>query len=94
MGQFSNNKNHVFNPKEEVYLFTDASSYGIGLQLCNKNSSGKLKTVSWTSASLYNAERQYSQLEKEALALVFGLKQNTISTYMEYILQLQQIHLL
>lgn len=68
------NKNHVFNPEEEVYLFTDASPYGFGVQLFNKDSMGIFKAVAWASASLTAAERQYSQFEKEELTLVYGVK--------------------
>lgn len=39
------NRNHIFNPKEEIFISRDASPYGIGVKLCNKDSKGKFKTV-------------------------------------------------
>lgn len=68
------NKNNVFNPKEDVYLFTDAIPYGVGIQLCNKDVNRKFKSIAWGSASLSPAERQYSHFEKEGLTLIFGIE--------------------
>jgi len=67
-------RNQIFNPQEEVFLITDASPYGLGIQVCNKQENGKLRTVTYASASLSSAERNCSHFEKEALELVYGVK--------------------
>ena len=62
-----------YDPTKPLLLSCDASQYGVGAvlsQLCN----GDEKPVAYTSRTLTSAERNYSQLEKEGLALIFGVK--------------------
>ena len=63
-----------FDPEKPIVLVTDSSAYGIGAVLCHKIE-GKERPVTFASHTLNTAERNYSQLEKEALALVYGLRQ-------------------
>ena len=51
-------------------LYTDASSVGVGAVL---EQSGKV--IAYASRSLTKAERQYSTIQKECLAIVYATKQ-------------------
>ena len=62
-----------FNPDLPITVSADSSSYGIGAVLCHVIN-GQERPVSFISRSLSDVERRYSQLEREALALVYALK--------------------
>ena len=62
-----------FDNTKQISVTCDSSSYGIGAVL-NLIIDGKERPVSFASRTLTSAERKYSQTEKEALALIFGLK--------------------
>ena len=63
-----------FDPSKELILATDASDYGVGAVLSHKVESGAVRPIGYMSRSLNAAERNYSTLEKEALAIIFGVK--------------------
>ena len=63
-----------FDPKKELILASDASDYGMGAVLSHKMEDGSERPVGYVSRSLNDAERNYSTLEKEALAIIFGVK--------------------
>ena len=61
-----------YDPTQPLVLSCDTSQYGVGAilsQVCD----GDEKPVAYTSRTLTTAERNYSQLEKEGLALVYGV---------------------
>ena len=63
-----------FDPDREVVPSCDASPYGVGAELSHQMDDGSEKPIAHASRSLAQAEKGYSQLDKEALAIVFGVK--------------------
>ena len=63
-----------FDSKKEVILTCDASQYGIGAVLSHINDNNDEQPIAFGSRTLHPAEKKYSQIEKEALAVVFGVK--------------------
>ena len=63
-----------FDSACDLSLACDASAYGLGVVLSHKMSDGSDKPIGYASRTLSAAEQNYSQLEKEGLACVFGVK--------------------
>lgn len=62
-----------YDPRLEIVLSTDASAYGIGA--CIKHVvKGEEKPIAYASRVLSKAEINYSMIDKEALAIYFGVK--------------------
>ena len=62
-----------FDPKLPLVVVADSSSYGIGAVLCHLIN-GEERPICFASRTLTTAERNYAQLEKEALAMVYALR--------------------
>lgn len=60
-----------YNPSKELFVTCDASSYGIGAVLSHKIDG---EPIYFASSTMSKAQRNYSQIEREALALVFAVK--------------------
>ena len=70
-----------YDPSLEVILACDASSYGVGAVLSHKMADGSERPVAFASRTLSAAEQRYSQIEKEGLACVFGVKRFHLYLY-------------
>ncbi|GFR83010.1 transposon Tf2-9 polyprotein [Elysia marginata] len=62
-----------FNPALEVGISCDASDVGIGCVLFHRYSDGSERPFANASKTLTQTQRKYSQIQKEALANIFGL---------------------
>ena len=63
-----------FDPKLKIKLDCDASPFGVAAVLSHVFLDGSERPIAYASRSLTQAEKNYSQLDKEALAIIFGIK--------------------
>lgn len=63
-----------FNPDAKLIVTVDASPSGLGAVLSQVGSDGLERPVSYASRALIPAEKQYSQIQKEATAIIFGVR--------------------
>jgi hypothetical protein len=62
-----------YNPKLPLKLDCDASKYGLGAVLSHSFPDGSERPITSISRTLNTSERQYSQIEREALSIVYGV---------------------
>ncbi|GBM44476.1 Retrovirus-related Pol polyprotein from transposon 17.6 [Araneus ventricosus] len=66
----------IFYSNKPVILSVDASTYGLGAVLLQNS-----QPVAYGSVSLTNTQQRYAQIEKELLAVIFGLEHFNYYTY-------------
>ena len=62
-----------FDPKLSLTLACNVSAYGLGAVLAHRYPDSSERPIGYASQTLSRAEKNYSQIEKEGLACVFGI---------------------
>jgi len=63
-----------YDPELPLSIGCDASQVGIGAVLFHTLSDGSEKPIDYSSCKLTKAEKNYSQIQKEALAIIYGVQ--------------------
>ena len=63
-----------YNPELPLVVDSDASSVGLGGVLSHIMPNGEEKPIEFASRTMTSAERRYSQIDREALSIVWSLK--------------------
>lgn len=63
-----------YDPKQQLVLTVDAGPSGLGAVLAVRYPDGTERPLSYSSRALCSNERAYSQIQKEATAIIFGIK--------------------
>ena len=62
------------SPVKPIRLACDALPFGMGAVLSYTFEDGTQRPIAFSSRTLTKTERNYSQIDKEALAIIFGIK--------------------
>lgn len=63
-----------FDPAKDLLLSCDVSAYGVAAILSHRMSDGSDRPIAFASKTLTAAEKNYSVLERESLAIIFGVR--------------------
>ncbi|XP_046975644.1 uncharacterized protein K02A2.6-like [Vanessa cardui] len=63
-----------FDPQAKLILTVDASPNGLGAILSQIGSDNVERPISFASRTLSSAEKRYSQIQKEATAIIYGVR--------------------
>ena len=70
-----------YYPSFPVELAVDASPYGLGAVIMHELPNGDWRPIAYASRTLNEHEKRYGQIDKEALAIMFGLKRFHLYLY-------------
>lgn len=62
----------LYDPQQELIVSADASSYGLGAVLLQKDKNRDIRPVAFASKGLSTTETKYAQIEKEAYAVTWA----------------------
>ena len=71
-----------YDPDLPIRVAADASSYGLGAVLSHVLRDGTEHPIAYVSRTLTPSEKNYAQVEKVALAIVFGVRKFHLYIYM------------
>lgn len=63
-----------YHEKRKLILAYDASPSGVGAVISHVMDDGEERPIAFASRTLNKSERNYSQIEKEAMGIVFGVR--------------------
>lgn len=63
-----------FDPKLPIILATDASPYGVGAVISHLYPDGTERPIHFASQTLSMTQQKYSQIDKEAYSIIFGVR--------------------
>lgn len=63
-----------YDPAKPIKMAADASQYGLGAVISHVFPNGEERPIAFALRSLSRSEKNYSQIDKEALALVYGVQ--------------------
>ena len=70
-----------YDPNKKIKLTVDASPYGVGAVISHVDEKEVERPIAFASRSLSPAEKNYAQIEREALAIIFGVKKFHLYLY-------------
>ncbi len=65
----------LFDPIGKTLLSADATSYGLGAVLMQKQRDSTICHIAYASRSMTSTQQRYAQIEKDALAITCGCEQ-------------------